>query len=200
MNWIISQSVSWCLGAHLLTASVPYHRTIEHISCANHVNPALVAAIIHRESRFHRMKRRIEPSIHDVSLGLMQITLGTARMMGFRGNPGKLYTPWVNIHYGVKYLAYLLKRYPNGEDAIAAYNDGRPRKARGHYINSKGGYSVQKYVTNVLNYSRNLMIASATNWDFDDHLGFVSERAPSLQSRGLLANIGLPGNSLLGTP
>ena len=197
MNWLITQSVSWCLGAHLLTSSVPYQATITKIACTQHVNPTLVAAIIEKESGFHRRKRRVEPAIHDISRGLMQITLGTARMMGFRGAPEKLYSPMVNIRYGVRYLAYLLKRYPTGEDAIAAYNDGHPHFRRGHYVNSKGGYSVQRYVSDVLRNTKNLMIASVNSWDFENHLGFIGEQSPSLNSRWLLADIGLSGNNRL---
>jgi hypothetical protein len=159
----------------------------------------LVAAIIQKEAGFHRRKRRVEPANHDISRGLMQITLGTARMMGFRGNPERLYSPLVNIHYGVRYLAYLLKRYPSGEDAIAAYNDGHPHFRRGHYVNSRGGASVQHYVSAVLTNTKNFLIASAEGWDLGSHLGFIGERAPSLNSRWLLADIGLSGNNRLGS-
>jgi hypothetical protein len=39
------------------------------------------------------------------------------------------------------------------------------------------------------------MIASVENWDLGNHLGFMGERPPSLNSRWLLADIGLSGNN-----
>lgn len=160
MNWMIHQSVSWCLGAHLLTSAVPYHETITRISCAYHVNPILVAAIIHRESHFNPHKVREEDRIGDVSRGLMQVTMRTARWMGFRGKPEALFTPWINIRYGVRYLAYLLKKYPRVSDAVAAYNDGRPHLRNGRYVSSRGSLCVDHYVKAVLAHSRTLFLAS----------------------------------------
>ena len=54
-------------------------------------------------------------------MGLMQLTPGTARMLGV----ADAYVPGANIHGGVKYLAGLLKRF-NSDTALAAaaYNAG----------------------------------------------------------------------------
>ena len=160
VNWLIHQSVSWCLGAHLLSSTVPYHTAITRIACQDHVNPVLVAAVIERESQFNSHKFRRERRIHDISRGLMQVTLRTARWLGFRGAPQTLYNPWVNIRYGTKYLAYLLKRYTNVSDVLAAYNDGRPRKRHGRYVSSSGSFSVDHYVRAILSNTRALILTA----------------------------------------
>ncbi|MDE2292664.1 MAG: lytic transglycosylase domain-containing protein [Elusimicrobia bacterium] len=55
--------------------------------------------------------------------GLMQLMPATARGMGF--SPSRLYDPDTNVHAGVAYLSYLLKRYGgNTTLAVAAYNAG----------------------------------------------------------------------------
>ncbi len=197
MNWMIHQSVSWCLGAHLLTSTVPYHETITRISCAYHVNPVLVAAIIHRESDFDPRKMRSEDRIGDVSRGLMQVTLRTAQWMGFQGKPEALFTPWINIRYGVRFLAYLLKKYPNVSDALAAYNDGRPHIRNGRYVSSRGSLCVDHYVKAVLAHSRTLLQASTAEQfrrmaRFSEGDGLPSPGRSSLH----MADLGLPNAGL----
>ncbi len=197
MNWVISQSVSWCLGAHLLSSTVPYHTTITRIACAYHVNPVLVAAVIERESQFNPRKIRREQRIHDISRGLMQVTLRTARWMGFKGKPESLNVPWINIQYGTRYLAYLLKRYPNAPDALAAYNDGRPRKWHGRYITSRGSFCVDHYVKAILKNSKTLVLAAMSEQvrgitRFSEGNGLTS----SGRSSWRLAELGLPTSGL----
>ena len=60
------------------------------------------------------------------SVGLCQIKIGTARMLGFSGTQEDLLDPVVNAYYSGKYLSKQIKRY-NGNltKAIAAYNAGR---------------------------------------------------------------------------
>jgi hypothetical protein len=41
----------------------------------------------------------------DGEVGLMQVMLPTARMLGFTGTPSELAVPEVNVHYGAQYLA-----------------------------------------------------------------------------------------------
>lgn len=41
----------------------------------------------------------------DGEVGLMQVMLPTARMLGFTGAPAELAVPEVNVHYGAQYLA-----------------------------------------------------------------------------------------------
>jgi soluble lytic murein transglycosylase-like protein len=60
----------------------------------------LANAIVRVESNFNPKARGRAGEV-----GLMQIKLGTARMMGYRGSRKGLYDPETNIKYGMKYLA-----------------------------------------------------------------------------------------------
>lgn len=93
------------------------------------LEPALVAAVIHTESRFR-------PSITSPAgaVGLMQLLPRTAdgiavRTGGADFTPDDLRDPEINIRYGCWYLRHLTRRYraePNGGDlALAAYNAGQ---------------------------------------------------------------------------
>lgn len=162
---MIHHSVAWCLSAHLLSPTVPYAQLITKISCTNHVNPVLVAGIVAQESRFDPRKRRVESRIHDVSIGLMQMTTRTARWMGLTGSVRRLYTPSVNLAVGVRYLVWLLKRHPYGADAVAAYNAGKARWRHGGYVNSRGQLTVEHYVVGVLRWSGKFRRQSRTETD-----------------------------------
>ena len=90
----------------------------------------IVRAIIGTESGFRPTAFRNEPAIGDASRGLMQILYRTARDMGFGGAASELLDPATNIRYGVKYLAWQLRR--KGFDlwaAVSAYNNGNGRRA-----------------------------------------------------------------------
>ena len=77
-----------------------YRELVEHESRAFGLPPALVDAIMAVESRYN------SASIgQDGEVGLMQVMLPTARMLGFTGSPAELAAPEINVHYGTKYLA-----------------------------------------------------------------------------------------------
>lgn len=82
-----------------------YRQLIERESLAFGLPPALVDAVMAVESRYN-------PNVVglDGEVGLMQVMLPTARMMGFAGTPSELATPEVNVHYGVQYLAGAWRR------------------------------------------------------------------------------------------
>lgn len=59
------------------------------------------------------------------AIGLCQLKLATARMMGFGGTLEQLLYPSVNIAYAAKYLAYQYKACgQNWPKAVVAYNRG----------------------------------------------------------------------------
>lgn len=77
-----------------------YRELIERESRAFGLPPALVDAIMAVESRYNSASIGL-----DGEVGLMQVMLPTARMLGFTGSPAELAAPEVNVHYGTKYLA-----------------------------------------------------------------------------------------------
>ncbi|TCU76712.1 transglycosylase-like protein with SLT domain [Bradyrhizobium sp. R2.2-H] len=91
-----------------------YRPLIERESLAFGLPPALVDAVMAVESRYN-------PGVvgMDGEVGLMQVMLPTARMMGFAGTPAELATPEINVHYGVRYLAGAWRR-ANGDLCTAA--------------------------------------------------------------------------------
>ncbi|WP_454646427.1 lytic transglycosylase domain-containing protein [Bradyrhizobium liaoningense] len=91
-----------------------YRPLIERESLSFGLPPALVDAVMAVESRYN-------PGVvgMDGEVGLMQVMLPTARMMGFAGTPAELATPEINVHYGVRYLAGAWRR-ANGDLCTAA--------------------------------------------------------------------------------
>jgi soluble lytic murein transglycosylase len=91
------------------------------------LDPALIAAMIYRESKFRDQTSKAGAK------GLMQILPETATFVAKRTGgtdfeESDLSDPQINISYGCWYLRYLLDRYDgNRIAAIAAYNAGHRR-------------------------------------------------------------------------
>lgn len=91
------------------------------------LDPALIAAVIYRESGFRPRESKAG------ALGLMQILPETADYIAGKSGGTKfevddLATPQINIAYGSWYLNYLMDRYDEHEvSALAAYNAGEGR-------------------------------------------------------------------------
>lgn len=84
----------------------------------------LLPAICYVESH-HNILATHKDDGRGTSLGVCQIKLPTARMMGFKGSEKELMDPSNNVYYAGKYLRYNLNRYSqNRAKAIAAYNAG----------------------------------------------------------------------------
>jgi soluble lytic murein transglycosylase-like protein len=104
------------MRAEFFEDKIPFGKLIYEKSKKYDVDPALVAAVIEQESRF---KPRAKS--HVGARGLMQLMPRTGRWMGARN----LYDPEENIDAGVKYIAYLDRRFDgNLKHIIAAYNGG----------------------------------------------------------------------------
>ena len=102
--------------AAFFAEEIPFGELIWEKSKKYDVDPALVAAVIEQESRF---KPRAKS--HVGAKGLMQLMPRTGRWMGARN----LYDPEQNVDAGVKYIAYLDKRFKGDtKKIIAAYNGG----------------------------------------------------------------------------
>jgi len=94
---------------------------------ARHYNldPALLAAVIYQESKFHAHARS-----KSGALGLMQLLPSTAEGIavhtgGTRFQLSDLYDPEINVRYGSWYLHHLIQKYGDERTALAAYNAGQ---------------------------------------------------------------------------
>jgi len=93
-----------------------YAATVNKIAKSNHVDPALVRALIHAESAFNS-----QATSHAGAQGLMQLMPATAKELGV----DNALNPKQNIRGGVKYLAQLLQQFKGNINlATAAYNAG----------------------------------------------------------------------------
>jgi soluble lytic murein transglycosylase len=130
---LVALAVVW--GLLTLTKPAPFLRAVYPLSNVdairaaarkNHLDPALVAAVIYEESRF-----RGDVSSHKGAVGLMQVLPSTARDIArTTGGTGFVVSDLtharVNILYGCYYLRQLLDHYHGAEAAaVAAYNAGQ---------------------------------------------------------------------------
>ncbi len=89
------------------------------------LDPALLAAVIYRESKFDPDARSRSGAV-----GLMQLLPDTARGIalhtgGVNFVVADLRDPEINVRYGAFYLRRLLRKYGDLELALAAYNAGQ---------------------------------------------------------------------------
>ncbi len=120
-----------------LTLPLRHEDIIRQQSRAKDLDPALVAALIYRESKFR------DQTSSAGAKGLMQILPETAKFIANRSGGTQfelrdLANPQVNIAYGCWYLRYLMQRY-NGNlvAAVAAYNAGH------QHVDEWGGSSLR---------------------------------------------------------
>ncbi len=110
-------------------AKLRYPLAYEHLIVGHarnyELDPALVAAVIYRESKF-------DPSARSRSgaIGLMQLLPDTAQGIAVHtGGHGfvvdDLYEPEINVRYGSFYLRRLIRKYDDERLALAAYNAGQ---------------------------------------------------------------------------
>jgi hypothetical protein len=140
--------------APLMTGSKPtlalaslkseYLPLVKEASTRYGVDPRLVTAVIHVESRFQPHARSPKGAV-----GLMQIMPATAARYGVK-NPRSLLNPSVNIDVGTRYLRDLHELFPGRTDLVlAAYNAGEGAVIkRGHRIPPFP--ETQSYVRNIL--------------------------------------------------
>lgn len=119
-------------GAYLLYGRLfplEHEALVEQYAIEYDVDPYLVFAVIHTESRFR--ENVVSPA---GAMGLMQVTEETGEFIAKRleiDNYSKemLFTPEMNIRMGVYYLSYLKESFPVKETQLAAYNAG-PNRVR----------------------------------------------------------------------
>ena len=107
-----------------ITLPLRHEDVIRQQARDKNLDPALIAAVIYRESKFR------DVTSDAGAKGMMQILPDTARFIatksgGTEFEEGDLANPQINISYGSWYLRYLLDLYDgNPVAAIAAYNAG----------------------------------------------------------------------------
>lgn len=109
-----------------------YGHVIKRYGYKYDVEPKLIYATIMLESGGDTYAIRHEPLIGDASYGLGQILYGTARSIGFDGNPQDLYDPAVNIDLIARYHRRNQEVYGgnlSAEQLTVAYNTGNPYSA-----------------------------------------------------------------------
>ena len=111
-----------------LTLPLRHEDIIRQQSRAKDLDPALVAALIYRESKF-----RDQTSAAGAK-GLMQILPDTAKFIARRSGGTEfelrdLANPQINISYGCWYLRYLIQLY--GGNQVAAVAADKPRHGHG---------------------------------------------------------------------
>ena len=84
-------------------------------AAANNLPESLVRRVIHRESRGNPR------AVHNGNYGLMQIRLGTARAMGYRGGARGLLDAETNMTYAVKYLSGAYRAAGGNADRAVHY-------------------------------------------------------------------------------
>jgi soluble lytic murein transglycosylase len=124
--WAVAAEPDWYVR---LRYPLRYETVIRSHAETYGLDPALVAAVIHTESRFRPTTRSPAGAV-----GLMQLLPETAQGIATRTGGGRFTTadlddPEINIRYGCWYLRHLrtrYARYANAEDlALAAYNAGQ---------------------------------------------------------------------------
>ena len=121
--------------------AIPFGDIIHEKSQKYDVDPALVAAVMETESRFHK-------GAHSAvgARGLMQLMPRTGHWLGATN----LYDPAQNVDAGVKYIKYLQGRFDsNLKKTIAAYNAGEGNVKR--YGGVPPFNETRSYVKKVLN-------------------------------------------------
>jgi soluble lytic murein transglycosylase-like protein len=98
---------------------------ISQYAAANNVPESLVRRVIRRESRGNPR------AVRAGNYGLMQIRLGTARAMGYRGSARGLLDAETNLRYAVKYLAGAYRVAGGNSDRAVHYY------AAGYYYAAK---------------------------------------------------------------
>jgi hypothetical protein len=126
------------------TGQSGYDNLISRESSKNHIDPALVKAVIKAESNYNK---------NDISskgaCGLMQLMPETSKNLGVK----KIFSPEENIKAGTRFLKYMIDAFDGDiEMGLAAYNAGASTVKRygkvPPYKETKG------YIKNVIRYYR----------------------------------------------
>jgi soluble lytic murein transglycosylase len=104
---------------------LPYAQIVRGHAQHYRLDPALLAAVIYAESKFHADARSRSGAV-----GLMQLLPDTAKGIavhtgGTEFRVSDLTDPEINVRYGAWYLRHLIEKYGDERTALAAYNAGQ---------------------------------------------------------------------------
>jgi soluble lytic murein transglycosylase len=120
--YVVETSPSWY---ERLRYPLHYGAFVRERAQAEGLDPALIAAVIYQESKFHPNARSSQGAV-----GLMQVTPSTAQGIALRTGgtafrASDLTDPEINIRYGTWYLHDLFAKYHDIGLVLAAYNAGQ---------------------------------------------------------------------------
>ncbi|MGC1107606.1 MAG: transglycosylase SLT domain-containing protein [Candidatus Acidiferrales bacterium] len=114
--------------AWTLAFPLPYVAQIRADARRTHIDPMVVAGLIHQESAFEK-----DAHSYANAFGLMQLVPETAdryaRQLRIRFSEDRLLEPDYNLRLGTVYLGELMHSFHSAEAALAAYNAGEDRVA-----------------------------------------------------------------------
>jgi soluble lytic murein transglycosylase-like protein len=166
-----------------------YNDSIQSYATRFAVDPAFIAAIIQTESSGDPNAYRFEKKLNDASFGLMQVLSGTARNLGYTGEPEGLYDPDTNIMYGTMLIQQLQSRFGSDPAAIySAYNSG---SATAYKTSTQVATNVQRFLGNLSS------LASSAVTAVTDATNFIADNPGTSADIGLLLVIGLIGLYLI---
>lgn len=130
-NW---QQPNWQRDERGFGEASPIRSMAEEEASSNGIPVSLVDRVIKRESGGNPR------AVSQGNYGLMQIRLGTAREMGYRGSAAGLLDASTNMTYAVRYLAGAYRAAGGNEDrAVALYARGYRAAPRVQYASYYGG-------------------------------------------------------------
>ncbi len=111
------------------------------------VDAALVCAIVMTESSWRQSVVNLGPGDADRggAYGLGQLTLKTAKALGFTGTPHELEDPAVNLEYVCKLIKDNTKPGETVLDVVCRYNSGKP-------FSRAPSFTKRIYLTRVVDY------------------------------------------------
>lgn len=144
--------------------STPYDSMIHRSAKENHLDPALLKAVMKAESNFNP-----KDTSRKGACGLMQLMPDTAKKLGVRD----IYAPEENINAGARFLSCMLDQFHgNTEKALAAYNAG-PAVVKKY--NSVPPYlETRNYIRNVHAYYRKYRGADGSVHSYVDDTGMLT--------------------------
>ena len=147
--WLSSSKPAWY---QRLQYPLEYKQLVVGNARTFGLDPALVAAVIYTESRFHA-----DAVSNAGAIGLMQLLPETGKWIaattgGTRFRVKDLYDPAINVRFGTYYLKSLLHKYRgNARIALAAYHAGQTNADRWLAHGGAIGFpDTREYVANVL--------------------------------------------------